>query len=252
MRGGIGGRLAAAAVACGLAGGLLAGCYVDVGALQHRTRTYQVPGQVRTLVVNVRAGNVHVTGAGTGQVTVTEHIAYRHAVPATSHRVRAGTLTLASSCPTLETCSVGYDIRVPRGLTVRISAAAGTIRLDALAGRVTAHTNAGGVDLREVSGPVAVSSHAGSVTARGLASATATLRSSAGSIDATFTAVPAAVTATTAVGSVTVRVPGSASYAVHASTSVGSTSIRVPRDPRSAHTITASTRTGSLTIEPAS
>ena len=249
MPGRIGTRLATAALASALATGLLAGCYVDVGALQHRTRSYSVPGQVRTLVVSVRAGDVHVTGGG-GRVAVTEHITYRHAVPATSHRVRAGTLTLASNCPTLETCAVGYDIRVPRGLTVRISAAAGSIRLDGLAGRVTAHTNAGGVDLREVSGPVAVSSHAGSVTARGLASPTATLRSSAGSIDATFTAVPAAVTATTTVGSVTVRVPGSASYAVHASTSVGSTSIRVPRDPRSAHTITASTRTGSLTIEP--
>ncbi len=249
MRGGIGSRLAGAVLASGLAAGMLAGCYVDVGTLQHRTRTYPVPGQVQTLVVHVRAGNVHVTG-GPGRVSVTEHITYRHAVPATSHRVRAGTLTLASSCPTLETCAVGYDIRVPPGLTVRVSSAAGTIRLGDLSGRVTAHTDAGSIDLRSLSGPVTVSSRAGSVTARGLSSPTATLRSSAGSVDATFTAVPASVTATTAVGSVTVRVPGSASYAVRADTSVGSTNIRVHRDPRSAHTITASTRTGSLTIEP--
>ena len=250
MAGRIGTRLAAAALASGLAAGLLAGCYVDVGALQHRTRSYPVPGQVRSLVVSVRAGDVHVTGTGSRRVAVIEHITYRHTVPATTHRVRAGTLTLASNCPALETCSVGYDIRVPRGLTVRISAAAGTIRLDSLSGPVTGHTNAGNIDLGSLSGPVSVSTHAGSITARGLRSPRATLRSSAGSIGATFSAVPAAVTATTAVGSVTLRVPGTAAYAVHAHTSVGSSSIRVTRDPASAHTITASTRTGSLTIEP--
>ena len=92
----------------------LAGCAVDVGALQHRTSSYSLSGQVRTLVVNAHVGNVHITGSGSGSVSVVERTSFRGTAPSTSHRAAGGTLTLDSSCPALETCSVGYDITVPR------------------------------------------------------------------------------------------------------------------------------------------
>jgi hypothetical protein len=59
-------------------------------------------------------GGVHVIGGNSGKVSVTEHISFRHTVPVTTHRTAAGILTLDSNCPALETCSVGYDIGVPR------------------------------------------------------------------------------------------------------------------------------------------
>jgi DUF4097 and DUF4098 domain-containing protein YvlB len=78
----------------------------------------------------------------------------------------------------------------------------------------------------------------------------ATLRLSAGRIDVTFLAVPTAITATTDVGSVTLRLPGNVPYAIKTSASVGSTAVSVTRNPASPHSITVSTRTGSITIEP--
>ena len=101
------------------------------------------------------------------------------------------------------------------------------------------------------SGPVEASGHVGSILGQDVSSADATLRLSAGQIDVTFAAVPASITATVTVGSVTLSVPGGVPYAVNATASVGSIQVRVTRSPASPHVITASTRTGSVTIQPA-
>ena len=228
----------------------LAGCAVDVGALQHRTSSYSLSGQVRTLVVNAHVGSVHITGGGSGSFSVAERISFRGTAPSTTHRAAGGTVTLDSSCPALETCSVGYDITVPKATTVRVNGNVGDIRLRSLSGQVTAHTNAGGIDLGSVSGPVEATSHAGLIRGEDVSSPRAILHSTAGMIDVAFSAVPATVTATSVVGSVTLRVPGSASYNVTTNVNVGSTHVSVTRSLTSPHVITVGTRTGSVTVEP--
>jgi hypothetical protein len=50
---------------------------VDIGALQHRTSRYSLSGQLRALVVNAHVGSVHITGSGSGKVSVTERISFR-------------------------------------------------------------------------------------------------------------------------------------------------------------------------------
>jgi hypothetical protein len=246
-------KIATTALTVAVAGSVLAGCHVGVGALQkHRTKSYPVAARLRTLVVNAHVGSVKVTGGTPAAVSVTEHMTFRNAVPVTTHRVSGGTLTLGSTCPDSDPCSVGYDITVPRSLTLKINDGVGTITLRSLSGRITAHTNAGDVDLGSVSGTIAVSSHVGSVHGQHVTSARATMSSSVGSVDAAFAATPAKITATTSVGPVTLHVPGTVRYAVHASASVGTTHVNVRRSPSSQHTITASTRTGSVTIDAAS
>ncbi len=243
-------RAAAAALGASMVAAALAGCSVDVGALQHRTSSYSVSAPAQTLVVNAQVGDVHIIGGASGQVSVTEHITFRGTAPRTTHRAASGTLTLDSNCPALETCSVGYVVTVPRAMTVRVADNVGTIRLESLSGQVTAHTNVGDIDLASVSGPIEVTGHAGVIQGQNVSSARATLRLSAGDIDVTFSAAPAVVIATTDVGAVTLRVPGGLSYAVTASVSVGNTKIGVTRNPASPHAITASTETGAVTIEP--
>ena len=249
------GRTAVKAAIAVLAGWValsaLVGCAVDIGALQHRTSSYSLSGQLHTLVVNAHAGSVHITGSGSGKVSVTEHISFRGTAPGTTHRTASGAVTLDSSCPALETCTVGYDITVPKAITVRVSSNVGEIRLQSLSGQVTAHTNAGNIDLGSVSGPVEATGHAGSILGQDVSSPRATLRSSAGTIDVAFSAAPATVTATSDIGSVTLRVPGNVPYNVTTDVGVGSTDVGVSRSPASPHAITASTRTGSVTIEPA-
>ena len=229
----------------------LAGCSADVGALQHRTNSYSVAGQLRVLVVNAHIGGVQVTGGDFSRVRVTERISFRRTVPATTHRTAAGTLTLDSNCPALETCSVSYHITVSRTMTVRVSDNVGAIRLEFLSGQVTAHTNVGNINLASVSGQVEATGHAGSILGRNVSSRRATLRSSAGGIDVTFSVAPAAVIASTDIGSVALRVPGNVSYDLNTSVTVGSARVGVTRSPASPHAIRASVRTGSITIEPA-
>ncbi len=100
---------------------MLSGRYVDVGALQHHTTSYSVSGPVQILLVQAHAGNVDVTGDHSSHVSVTEQISYRHTAPQTTHRLSGGTLTLDSNCPAGETCGVAYNVRVPSGMTVKVS-----------------------------------------------------------------------------------------------------------------------------------
>jgi hypothetical protein len=248
------GRLAALAVAGGLAMPLLAGaCSVSVGPLQHRTSSYSVSGPLQVLVVHAHVGNVHVTGEAPGsKVTVTEHLSFRETAPVTTHRTAARVLTLSSTCPSLETCSVGYDLGIPRTMTVRITNSVGTIRLGSLSGPVTASTSAGTIELHSVSGPIAATGSAGSIVGDDISSARTIARVSTGQIKITFSAPPTAVRATTSAGLVLLRVPGNVGYAVDASTTVGSIRIGVQRSAASPHVITARATTGSIRIEPAS
>ena len=128
-------RLAAVVLTGGVAASTLAGCSVDVGALQQRTHSYSVSSHLQALVVLAHVGGVHITGADSGKIVVTEHLTFRHTAPRTTHQVTAGTLTMDSHCPALETCSVGYDITVPRAMTIRVDDSVGAIRLDSLPGR---------------------------------------------------------------------------------------------------------------------
>ena len=244
-------RLAGVVLTGGVAVSTLGGCFVDVGALQQRTHSYSVSGEVQALAVHAHVGGVHITGADSGRIVVTEHLTFRHTAPRTTHHATAGTLTMDSHCPALETCSVGYDITMPRAMTIRVDDNVGTIRLESLSGQVTAHTNAGNIDLGLVSGPVVVTSHAGSILGQNVSSASVTLRLSAGRIDVTFSAPPERLMATATTGSVLLRLPGNVAYAVDARAAVGATRVSVARNPASPHHITAETTTGSVTIEPA-
>ena len=249
-------RLAAlaAAVAGGVALPLLAGaCSVSVGPLQHRTSSYSVAGPLSALVVRAQVGSVHVTGGAPGsKVTVTERLTFRKTAPVTTHRTAAHILTLSSTCPSLETCGVSYDIAVPQTTAVRVTNSVGTIRLESLSGQVTAGTSAGTIELHSVSGPVAATGSAGSIVGEDVSSARAIMRISTGQIKITFSAPPTTVSATTSAGLVLLRVPGNVGYAVDASTTVGKIRIGVQRSAASPHVITARATTGSIRIEPAS
>jgi DUF4097 and DUF4098 domain-containing protein YvlB len=139
---------------------------------------------------------------------------------------------------------------LPPGTAVTINDSVGNLRLAAVTGPVTAHTNTGRIDLRSLSGTVRVTDHTGSVKGSGVSSATAALATDVGGIDVTFSAAPATLSATSSVGSITLRFPRGVSYAVDAGTTVGSTHVTVPQASTSAHIVTAHTKTGSVTIQP--
>jgi hypothetical protein len=243
-------KVATAVLASGVAAATLAACHADVSGLQHRTRHYSV-GQVQTLAVIAHVGTVQVTGGGSAQATVTERLTFRHTAPVTTHRVSGGTLTLDSHCPGGGACGVDYTITLPRSTTVRVTDSVGSIGLRSLSGPVTAHTNAGSINLDSLSGTITATGHVGSISGQKLSCRRATMHTSAGGVQASFTAAPANLTATTDVGTVTLRLPTTVAYAVNATASIGKTSVSVHRSASSPHVVTASVRTGSVTVEPA-
>ncbi len=242
--------LVASVLAASAAMLMLASCTSGAGTVRHNTSSYSV-GHVQTLVVDVQVGDVQVTGISSATISVTEHVTTDTTAPVTTRRIAAGTLTLTSTCRPRPVCSVSYDISVPRATTVRVTDNVGTIRLDSLSGPVTALSDAGKIELGSLSGPVEATTHAGWIHGQDMSPAQATLHVSAGEIDVAFSAPPATVAATTDVGAITLRVPGSVPYRVDATATVGSIQVTVTRSPTATRQITASTDIGSVTIEPA-
>jgi hypothetical protein len=69
-----------------------------------------------------------------------------------------------------------------------------------------------------------------------------------GSIDAAFTSAPGHLTASAGTGSVVLLMPGGPGYDVTASTSVGSVSVRVRQETASRHVIDAIADLGPVTV----
>ncbi len=232
-----GSRLAAVAgVAACAALPALAGCGTlrQFGAGTHSApaSTFTISAHVTTVVINGGAGSIDVTGSARGTILVTQQASYSTKPPAATRNVSGSTLTLGYTCPSQLVCSVSYTLQVPRGVAVR------------------AVTHAGSVTLTSLSGPVTAQTDAGLITADGLASPAADMKSNAGGIVATFTAAPDSVHASTNIGAISLNVPGSASYKISTHTYVGSSTITVRKSDASPHVITASSDLGSITIGP--
>ncbi len=215
---------------------LLAGCggLPKLGAGTHNppATRYTVAGPVTSVVINGGSGSVNVTGSSRSTVAVSEQASYSGKAPSATHVLRGTTLTLSYTCPRELVCDVSYTVQVPAGVTLSAGTGAGAITLTSLAGTVTAHAGAG------------------LITAVSMRSAVASLKSVAGGVVATFSAVPRSLTATTHVGPVTLTVPGTVAYRLSTHTLVGTTTITVRRDSGSAYAITASSDLGSISVNP--
>jgi hypothetical protein len=217
---------------------------------EHYTSSYSVRGHVNTLVVTAHVGDVRVTGGTTAAVSVTQHVVFQGHTPTILHRLAAGTLSLTSQCAADDFCSVSYDIAVPRTTAVRITDGVGTVRLSSLVGQVSVTVDAGQVDLASLSGPVDALTRAGSILGEDMSSQRADLQVSTGEIDVSFAAPPAAISATTDIGAVIVRVPSTVAYDVVTSAGVGHIGVSVTQNTAAPRTITTRTDIGAITIEP--
>ena len=187
-------------------------------------------------MVSGGAGQVAITGSQRSAVSVTEQVRFSARPPAMTRTLAGKTLTLGYQCPDESLCSASYDIQVPRGVAVQVSSETGEIRLFSLAGTVTAKSGTG------------------LIVAAGLTSRTASFTTNLGEIDAVFATAPVTLNATTNLGAINIRVPGTVSYDVKAPPpgELGSAIITVPQSSSSRHVIDATCNMGSLLIEPSS
>ncbi|AUY51295.1 DUF4097 family beta strand repeat-containing protein [Streptomyces sp. CB01881] len=203
----------------------MSGCWAGDDE-QRRDVAYGVSGSVRELVIAGHTGGVTVRGGG-GAVKVSEHQSFHGEAPRSSHELKDGTLTLTYDC---ENCGIGYEVDVPAGTKVRVTAETGGVKLAGLAGEVEATVSTGGVE------------------ASGLTSPTALLRTGTGGIEASFATAPGKVEARAQTGGVRLKVPAGDAYAVDASAGTGGVDVTVPRQPGAQHSILARTETGGVTV----
>jgi hypothetical protein len=203
---------------------------LSVPGTHRATSRYQITAPVSTVVIVSHVGNVTVTGGSDPAVSVTQQVYYSKTPPATTRTVSGNTLTVTYDCPAQLVCGVAYTLAVPRSVTVRVTAGAGGVRLVGLAGSVTAKASVG------------------LISATGLTGASVSLTTRVGGISASFAAAPAMVQASTTVGAITVRVPGTVSYKIAADARVGKTTISAPQSASSDHAITAATDAGSIVV----
>jgi len=230
-------RLAAAATVTLLAAApLLAGCGAlgKIGAGTHNppASVFTVSARVTAVVVNGGSGSIDVTGSSRSSVSVSQQMSYSGKPPTPAHVLRGTTLTLSYTCPAELSCGVSYTVAVPAGVAVTVATGTGAVTLTSLAGTVNARADAG------------------LITAIDMRSAVASFKSSAGGVLATFAAAPRSLTATTNVGPITLTVPGTVAYQLSTHTVVGTSIITVRRDSGSAHSISASSDLGSISVSP--
>lgn len=214
---------------------LLAGCGAlgkIGGSHTPSAEEFTVAGRVTSLVIHGGSGSVDVTGTSGSTVTVSQQASYSSTPPTASHVLSGTTLTVSYSCPAELLCGMSYVVQVPRDVAVTVSTSAGSVTLTSLAGTVSARATAG------------------LITAVDLRSGVASFNSNAGGIIATFTTVPRSLTASTNVGPITLTVPGSVAYLVTVHTVVGTSTVTVRRGGSSAHSISAHSDLGSISISP--
>jgi hypothetical protein len=215
---------------------LLAGCGAlgKIGAGSHNppASVFTVSARVTAVVINGGSGSIDVTGSSRSTVSVSQRATYSGKPPAPAHVLRGTTLTLSYRCPTELVCGVSYAVQVPAGVAVSVATGAGSVTLASLAGTVSARANAG------------------LITAVDLRSPVASFKSNAGGVVATFSVAPRSLTAATNVGPVTLTVPGSVGYRLSTHTIVGSSTVTVRRSSSSAHSISASSDLGSISVSP--
>jgi hypothetical protein len=215
---------------------LLAGCdalgKVGAGAHNPPAASFTVSARVTAVVIDGGSGSVDVTGSARSTVSVSQQATYTSTAPSATHVLRGTTLTVSYTCPAEFVCGVSYDVQVPRGTAVSVS------------------TESGAVTLTSLSGTLRASAGAGLITAVDLRSPVSVFTSNAGGVIAAFSAAPQSLTATTNVGPITLTVPGSVAYRLSTHTYVGTSTITVHRGSDPAHSISASSDLGSISISP--
>ena len=219
-------------IAAGLIGIVLPVVGCSAGPATSDQMSYQIQEPLTALMISTRAASVMIE-VGDGPVTVTEEHRYSAGRPTTAHRVEDRTLWLTETgCGGADDdrCDVSYTIRMPKAMSADITAKAGAVKINGLAGNVRVATDAGAVE------------------GRGLTSAEVRITTDAGAASLEFVEAPTLVRTTTNVGAVELRVPGTTAYAVDIHTSIGDRTVDVDNEPTSTHRITVRTEVGSVKI----
>ncbi|MBX7551422.1 DUF4097 family beta strand repeat-containing protein [Streptomyces sp. NPDC004232] len=247
-----------AAVMAVVTGVLLAGvsaCGASAGNDKHPDhKSFGLHG--RTLTVDSDDAALEIVsarGAKAGTVQVTRWFQGKVVVggsPRVSWSFQDDRLKLRLHCTGLiADCSAKYRIEVPRGIALTVTDSNGGVRAQGFSDPVSIRSSNGAVRVTDSSGPLELHSGNGAVSAEA-SSRQVRAGTSNGAVHLDLSSIPDSVNAHSSNGSVTITVPR-ADYRVRTGSANGRVTVSVPRSDSSAHTVTADTSNGGITVRTA-
>lgn len=224
------------AVAAVVVGGLLVLGGVDRMSQDAATTTDVVDAdRLDAVAIRTTAGEVTVSATDRDDVRVVARTSSGLFSDAdTDVRLEGGRLELLGDCdgPGLGTCRVAFEVEVPRGLDVplEVDTTAGEIELRGLGQAVDVHTTAGRVQLLAFDGP------------------SATIATTAGSVEVVASATTDHLDLRTTAGSIEVAIDDTRPLRVDVDTTVGSQSVSVDQSADADRVVTARTTAGEIRI----
>jgi hypothetical protein len=244
-------RAAASLAAAAL---LLGGLSQMVTVLAHEehdlVRTFSADA-VASIDVALESGSAVVMAADVTDITVTAHISDGLRSTGHSEEIVGDRLVLRGSCPAFLSsfCEVDYQIVVPADVGVTAQMENGGLSVTGTTGGVDASSENGAIDLLGVEGDIDVESANGALRGQDLSAGTVIAGTDNGAIDLSFGGAPDAVSAESANGSITLRLPEvTGAYRVEMDTDNGSTELGVATDPASARLVRAMSDNGSVRV----
>ncbi|EST24004.1 DUF4097 family beta strand repeat-containing protein [Streptomyces roseochromogenus] len=245
-------RAAAMAVVTGVLVAGVSACGADASDDTHPDhRSFALHG--RTLTVDSDDSALEVVADGSaksGTVEVTRWFQGSVVLggsPAVRWSFKDDRLVLRVHCSGfIADCSARHRIVVPRGISVKVDDADGSVRAQGFRDPLSVDTADGAVHVTDSSGPLDLRSADGAVHAD-VSSRQVKADSSDGSVYVRLSAVPDQVDASSADGAVTVALPKGA-YRLSAGSDDGGVSVSVPRDDTSPHRVSAHSADGKVTV----
>jgi Putative adhesin len=219
---------------------------LDTSASRQVTRT-----TARRLVISIDAGDLTLRPGPAGRVTEQRTLTWKTKPPVVTESVAHGTLTITARCPAGQAgaCAAGLTLTVPPGVTVSARVTSGDVSATGLRGAVRLAAVHGSLRLSRLSGPLQLNTAGGGIVGEALTATRVSARAAAGDIALAFTAVPAAVSAASDAGDVSIDVPRLAGgYRVRAATLAGDRAVSVGTDPRSPDAIVATSDAGDVAV----
>ena len=212
-----------------------------------------IPVSAGQVTAHFGGGNVTLEQGAAGQAKVTGTAHYSLIRPAFTAQRVAGGAAFGYNCDLpAGTCGLDATVAVPAGTTTTLSTDGGNATVTGTTGDVTVSSGGGNVTADHTAGDLTLRTDGGNINGTAVTAARVTAGTGGGDIQIQFSAVPGNVHVSTDGGNITIIVPrGTTQYKVSASSDGGNVSDGLPVDSSSAHTITATTGGGDITLEEA-
>jgi len=241
-------------------GGVLTVTLIVLGALsvagwlgyrtETQTESYRTPG-LRTIAVDIDAGDLTVLPGAGDTVDVTRRLRYAYERPTIDERWDGQALHVSTDCRITWVgpgCAVDYTLTIPAEVEVRASTSTGDITVRNILGKLELSTSTGDISVLGARHVVSLHTSTGDINAVDLASDEARASTSTGDITLRFVSSPSSVVASTGTGDLTIVLPEEQAYHVVAETSTGDIDVDVRREDTADRAISARTSTGDIEI----